>query len=304
MAGIYRILLCLLAWTAICLGIGPTTPVSAQTGSWPNEPPGFTTLLDCPLSGSLCGMWDAYNSATWAPGVNTPAPSTSLVLDQAMVAGSTQGNGQYGLGLQNLREIYFGTWWSPNAEFQGTINNTNKMIFFRNPSIDNSFIVWHGQPDVPKTLKWYFQAYYDNCHVPGYQGGCYNQGDGTGWLNPNVNAGAATIAPGSGWHRIELYLKSSTTATSRDGVLRMWVNGSMTHNYSTLNLLPLGANDFQFNTAWDGSAAYQCVTGRDCSRAWHHYYHNARISAGQGKGIVDQPAGPPAVPRILGVTTP
>jgi len=303
MASIYRPFLCLITLTTIAFGPGHFTPASAQTGSWPNEPPGFSTVLDCPLSGSLCGMWDAYSSVSWGPGNGTPAPSTPQVLDVAMSAGSTQGNGQWGMALPDLKELYFGTWWSTNPEFQGNVNNSNKMVFFRNSAIDNSLISWMGLQDAPRTLRWYFQATYDNCHVSGYSGGCYSQGDGTGYLNPNVNAGAATVSAGSGWHRIELYLKSSTTATSRNGELRMWVDGSMTHNYTNLNLTPTGFNDFQINSAWDGSPPYTAA-GRDMSRAWHHYYHNLRISVGKGTASADQPPGPPAAPTLRNITTP
>lgn len=304
MTRISRSLLCLAVAIAGIVGSGHFNLASAQTGTWPNEPPGFTPLLDCPLSGSLCpGMWDAYNSVTWAPGVNTPPPSSSVVLDQYMAAGSTTGSGQFGMSLPNVKELFFGTWWSTNPEFQGNINNSNKMIFFRDPAIDNSLLNWYGLQDQPRTVTWFFQTTYDECHVSGYVGGCYNRGDGTGYLTANVNAAAATVRAGSGWHRIELYLKASTTRTSQDGTIRIWVDGVLTHNYNTVNLTPTGINDFQFNTAWDGSSSYTAA-GRDMSRAWHHFYHNARISIGQAKPTSDQPPGPPAVPSVRSVTVP
>jgi len=53
---------------------------------------------------------------------------------------------------------------------------------------------------------------------------------------------------GSGWHLIEVYMKASSTKTSRDGIIR-W--------------------------ALDGSG---CLLARDLSKAWHHYWDHLYIS--------------------------
>ncbi len=268
------------------------------SGSWPNEPTGSTVIVDCPFSGSLCpGIWDAYNSASFALDATAPL-SPGNVLDSFMATNSVTGSGQWGVALPDAKELYIGTWWSTNADFQGYSNNQNKMLFARRPEIDNNFLVWQGYPGQPKTLKWYGQMTYDNCGYAGTFGMCYSRGDGTGWFEPNTGANA-TIAAGSGWHRIEIYLKTSTTKTSRDGIVRWWLDGAMVGNYSGVNLSPGGLQDFQINHAWDGSGS--CAT-RDCSKSWHHYWDHLRISIGQGASAADQPAGPPAAPRISSIT--
>ena len=206
-------------------------------GNWPNEPAGSTVIVDCPFSGSLCpGIWNAYNTASYANDGSAPL-SPGSVFDTYMEKNSVTGNGQWGVALPDAKELYVGTWWSTNPDFQGYSNNNNKMLFARRPEIDNNFLVWQGFPGQPKTLKWYMQATYDNCGHPGESGMCYSRGDGTGWFEPNTGANA-TVSAGSGWHRIEIYLKTSTTKTSRDGIVRWWLDGAMVGNYTAVNLSP------------------------------------------------------------------
>lgn len=218
-----------------------------------------------------------------------------------MSAGSSTGNGQWGVTLNDVKDLYVGAWWSTNADFVGMCNNTNKMIFVRRPEIDNNFLQWQGLPGQPKQLKWSMQATYDNCGHPGETGMCYSRGDGTGAFEPNTSSG--TVMAGSGWHRIEFYLRSSTTKTSRDGILRWWLDGQLVGNYPGVNLSPGGFQDFQINHTWDGSS---CLVPpyRDMTKAWHHYWDHLRISTGPGTAAMDQPAGPPSAPKIANVTTP
>ena len=268
-------------------------------GNWPNEPPGLSVLVDCPFSGSLCpNMWDAYSSAEFITDSSGPL-SPSGALKDYLAKNSTTGSGQWGAALPKVKEVYVGTWWKTNSEFQGMCNNNNKMLFVRQPEIDNNFLVWQGYPGQPKTFKWYMQATYDNCGHAGEYGMCYSRGDGTGWFEPNVGNG--TVAHGSGWHRIEFYIKSSTTKTSRDGTIKWWIDGQPVGYYPTVNISPGGMTDFQINHTWD---ATNCLLPplRDLSKEWHHYWDHLRISVGQGGPTVDQPAGPPASPKISGIS--
>ena len=147
-------------------------------------------------------------------------------------------------------------------------------FFFRDPNIDNSLIHWGGLQDQPREIRWFWQTVYSNAHVSGYVG---DPSGLSGYLVPNINAAAATVAAGSGWHFIELYLKCSTSLTSRDGVIRWWVNRTLCGSYTNVNLTPTGFSEFQLNGAWDGSSAFTAA-GRDMSRAWHHYWDHIRIS--------------------------
>lgn len=266
-------------------------PAWAST-DWPNEPAGLTTLFDCPFnSGDDCGIRNDYNTKAFAtPGGNPLSPPSAF--DTYLAAGATTGNGQWGLDLDYPTELYVGTWWSTNSDFQGMCNNTNKMLFARSPAMDNNFLVWQGPPGSPRTIKWYMQATYDNCGHPGEYGMCYTKGDGTGWFEPNVGNG--TVVAGSGWHRLEFYIKTSTSKTSRDGIIRWWVDGRPVGDYPNVNVSPGGLHDFQINHTWDGT---NCLLPpyRDLAKSWHHYWDHLHISANKGSSgpVIPQPPANP-----------
>lgn len=280
-------LLSLLA--ATIAAIPPALPASAQ---WPNEPAGSVNALDCPFSGQLCqGMFNVYGNQPFA---NDPAAplSPSGVLDHFLPAGATTGGGQFGYHLQNNlgykpRELYVGTWWKTNPEFDGNVNNCNKMIFVQGQESGGggNFIMWGGPVEGTKAIMFATQQDQQfgagNCHIPNWQGygvcqssTAFPNGTHGGFYN---NVGSGLVGPGTGWHRIETYQKSSSTYTSRDGIIRMWLDGSLILNVQNANLLPNGFTDVQYNSTWDGSSNLQCDV-RDCTRERHHYYDHLRIS--------------------------
>jgi hypothetical protein len=177
------------------------------------------------------------------------------------------------------REVFCGFWWKTNADFQGISNLGNKMIFIKaqQNSGDNSFLGWMGAQNAPRTLCWNQQGQVYNCHVSGFESaGCWPV-DGTGKFNPNINSAAATMAAGTGWYKVEIYLKSSTTFTSRDGVIKIWVNNTLSTSHSNVNLSPNGFEEWHINHTWDGSAIF-AAPYRDTSLAWHHYWDQFYVS--------------------------
>lgn len=253
----------------------PPLPV-VNNGPWPNEPAGMTKIMDCPFSNSLCGLVDTYKSAKFAsPGGSGTPRSLGMALDNSLEVNASTGGGQMGFGLSMAKEAYIAMWWSTNSDFLGLCNNGNKLFFVRN-STDNNFLLWQGEPGKPKTLKWDMQATYDNCGHPGEYGMCYTKGDGTGWFEPNGESNGV-VAAGSGWHLIEVYLKSSSSKTSRDGALRWALDGKIVGNYPNVNLSPGGFDEYILTHTWDGSS---CLVPpyRDMSKAWHHYWDHLYIS--------------------------
>lgn len=245
--------------SAILILVAACCQFAFASTRWPNEPAGSRVLLDCPFSNSICGMWDQYKSAKFAsPGGTGSQLSGPFALDNSLDVGASHGGGQIGIALPNVNEIFVGTVWSTNADYQGICNNNNKLFFLRNPNLGNSLFLWkmgpsHG-PSGP--VGWYWQSSYNI----------------SGLMWPNVHA--TQISAGSGWHKIELYMKSSTTLTSKDGIIRWWVDGVLNGNFVGINF-ESGLSDFQYNHTWDGSG---CLTGRDMSKAWHHYWDDLHIS--------------------------
>ena len=229
-------------------------------------------VTDTPFSDSLPAEWfNVYNTQSYAsPSGGGTAFSPPRAFDEFMAAGSNSGNGQWGIAFPSSSEIYMGMYWSTNVDFMGYVNTTNKMIFFRDANLDNSFLNWHGAPGAAKQIKWYFQSPYSNAHIVGWDGDATGV---SGRLPCNVNGAAATIAAGSGWHFIELYLKKSTSSTTRNGTVKWWVDGVLCGNYIDCNLCPNGINEMQLTAAWDGSPS-----GRDLTKAWHHYFDHIKIT--------------------------
>jgi len=230
-------------------------------------------------------MGDVYHSAKFVTDQTAPMGGTNQVLDSYMPVGSNNGNGQWLFGLpRNTREVYVGTWWKTNSAFQGFDVNSNK-VFFILSDYNNNLLSWLGGQDQPRQLVWLTQqTQTNNCHIPSYSSpGCSNPeaGPGTGWFNPNGPSNGMVVA-GSGWHRIEVYQKASTSNDSRDGIIRTWLDGVLVGSYTGVNVCPNGFSEIQINHAWDGGIPCGAPRSRDCSREWHHYFDHLRISIPSG----------------------
>jgi hypothetical protein len=253
--------------------------------TYTNQPAGATIFYDCSLAGTICGMRNVYNTQDYATMLRSDG-TTGQVFDSYLGEYIRYGNGQWELYPPRPREIYLGVQWNTNADFQGIANNGNKMFFIKAPSSgDNSFLIWQGLPYTARTLKWDFQAIYSNAHINGWQGDASGL---SGWLEPNVNGSAATVAAGAGWRFIEIYLKASTTGTSRDGVVRWWVQRTLCGNYTNVNISPGGFEEFVLTHTWDNGTIFE-PPSRDWSKAWHHYFADLRITTGGTVGGGEPP---------------
>jgi hypothetical protein len=173
------------------------------------------------------------------------------------------------VALPNLQRTFVGMWWKTNSTFAGYDNTSNKLFFIISPE-SNSLVSWNGAPGATnsKQIRWTEQAFLgvlDNSHVAGWQGSTGNSGS----IVPNVSSGS--VLPGSGWHRLEAYLQCSTTRTSQNGILRLWLDGSLIMNITNLNHGPSGSNLYSLTQAWDGS-------GVPNTADWIHYYDHLYIS--------------------------
>lgn len=254
--------------SAQCAVTTSNPPAGTQ---WPNEPAGMIVVTDTPFSDALPIEWfNVYNTQAYAsPGGGGTAFSPPRAFDEYMAVGSNSGNGQWGIAFPASREVYMGVYWSTNADFVGHVNLTNKMIFLRNNVNDNSFLTWQGSPGTSKLIQWYIQSAFSNSHTVGWSGDPV----GSGRLSCNINSAAALIAAGSGWHFIEVYLKTSSSGTSKDGTVRWWVDGVECGRHLDVNYAPGGVSEMSLTATWDGM-----VSGRDLSKAWHHYFDHMKIS--------------------------
>lgn len=245
---------------------------------WPNEPAGSTPVVDDPLSQLNSNGWTCYCadvSVFSDPSAPLSGPSVAQYrYATGFQAGISPGNNYH--SLPNLKEIYYGFWWKPSNPWQNeNMSNVNKITFLMS-----------GDMNVIQTMYWSGSSYFlltglqpsgtaaslDNCHLPnsyGAPGECGPRG-----LLPQNGGGTITLGV---WHRIETYIKHSTTMTSRDGVIRVWLNGTLIVNHTNANLTARPWNQFELNPTWGGLNNTKTQTD-------YYYYDHIHISAPHGDG--------------------
>lgn len=246
---------------------------------FPNEPTGATTLLSTDFS-SLTGLVDDYGSSVLMTDATAPVSPPSVIRSR-IEAGANFGGMQlrYSSGTA-YNDMFVGLIWRTNAGFQGR-TTANKMFFVRGPAV-NGFFGMAGTTGGPFVLGFgHNSGSLDNSHIfPGDLG--------LGYSPNNVDTGSLPL---NTWTRIEVYLKKSTTATSRDGILRYWVNGALCANYANVNYAPNGLNEWIWSETWDGT-----VTNPIPAVPWEHYLDQLYISTGgTGAGGVPPTGGTPQV---------
>ena len=275
----------------LTLTFGLSATQTHAAGVWTNEPSGASVVVDCPFNSvSGCGILDAYSSSQIVSDSSAPT-SPSSVVKSTFPAGSTSGGMQLNYVTPQLQsEMYVGLIWRTNPEFQGNPGSwSNKMFFMRGPS-SNGLLLMYG----PTNGGPYYATFghntggLDNSHICQMDLGLI--------CPPNVNPNAAQLFRGV-WTKIEMYIKKSTTNTSRDGILRWWVNGVLVGNYTTINYAGGGLNEWVWSEAWDGTFSPNHAE-------WNHFIDHLHVSLPNGGSSTDQPPGPPANPKIRSVTTP
>lgn len=255
---------------------------SLASAQWTNLPGGMTTVFNCDMPGNFCPGTDVenvYNSGDFT------TFNGETVLHDFLAANAGNGNGQWVVYLRNARRVYAGTLQATNAQFEGYQNNNNKNFFVRaqGGSGDNSFLVYQGLAGAAcKTFKWYQQGIVNNAHLPNTFGMNYTGpgSDGTGWFEPNTaDASRATVCHGTGFHLVEVDLTASTTTTSRDGIVKWFVDGYLVGHHTGVNISPNGFEDFQINHAWDTPTPPGCpAMGRNCALSWDYYWDKVLIA--------------------------
>ncbi|MCS6288450.1 MAG: hypothetical protein H8K10_05660 [Nitrospira sp.] len=256
-------------------------------GVWTNEPAGASVVLDCPFNSvSGCGILDVYSSAELTSDSNAPI-SPSGVVKSTLYAGNSAGGMQLNYVTPQVHnEMYVGLMWRTNPQFLGRPAN-NKTFFVRGPQ-NNGVFYMVGTPGGPFRLVFsHNSGALDNSHTCGADLGL--------GCEPNVGSGAV---PTGVWTKLEAYFKKSTTATSRDGIVRWWINGVPAGNYTNMNYAQNGLNEWVWSETWDGTVNPLPTVD------WNHYIDHLHISIPGGSSSTDQPPGPPAMPTMRSVTTP
>ena len=215
----------------------------APLAVWPDEPVGFTPITDQP--------WDMLASLGWS---HNPCASTIVadptaprspanVLEHPFPAGfggdSTSCIDFFTLPTPH-DELFAGIWWRASDPWQGAGDGTNGIAALSMPtgSVD---LVMQGTGAGPFTLLVEPSLGADNSALTG-----------PGVYLP-ANAGDGTVQLGA-WHRLELYVRASTTSTSRDGVVRWWLDGHPVGGYDTVNFAEMPFIEYDMKSYWGPGA--------------------------------------------------
>lgn len=280
----------ILAVLTVCLWLGAATQ-SYAAGVWTNEPAGSSVVMDCPFNSvGGCGILDAYSTSQIVSDSSAPITPGNVV-KSTIYAGNTSGGMQLNyVTPQVYREMYVGLMWRTNPQFYGRTTG-NKLFFIRGPSTNGVWLFGNSalvNGTAPMIFAHNSGGGLDNSHACSLDLGlaCY----------PNVGNGTLTRGV---WTKLEAYVKSSTTNTSRDGIVRWWINGVLVGNYTNLNYGgQAGLNEWVWAETWDGGVIPIPVVD------WSHFVDHLHISIPNGGTSSDSPPGPPAAPTIRSVIVP
>jgi hypothetical protein len=289
--------LCAVVFCALLLSHSAHKAHAQVLPGWPNEPAGATVVGDHnfdTLSGGgftcSCNTVDIVQDST-AP--MSPGSVGRWTFPMGFEAGISPGN--LYIGLPGTTEVYTGFWWSPSVGFESQFAAT-KMAFVMSfhgqdsmavvPTIGTHNGVFGPWPPViynPNT------AQINNCQVSApHYGDCPGTQNYFASGHPNN-----LLIEGGKWYLWEIYAKQSSSKTSADGILRVWLNGALMINITNWNTPQGGWNEFQINPTWGGTGSHYGDEGATGPGAF--YYDHVHVSVGgQIPPPLDRPFEAPA----------
>ncbi len=291
-------------------------PAHAQ---FANQPAGSFIAADCSMVDHLCTgsvfrgtFYDLYNNLALVSDFSDPASPPSMrdaVLPYTGPCGTlgppstvatfldcAVGGGQIGwYNSSATTELYVGITFKIDATYGCSLVGTSKFLFVRGYEntgglpISNGAFIFAGCGD-QKEIRWAPNT--SGVNNPGVCGG-----DALGGTCfPNRSAG--TFTRGQAF-TFEACIKSSSTPTAGDGIVRWWINGVEAGRYTNINTGRV-TNETVWQMTWDGYG-----NGQGFTAATHQYMGHMRMAlppAGGcspgGSGTIDNPAGPPGTTTV------
>lgn len=247
------------------------TVSNPASSSWTNAPAGGTVLIDSAFD-NITGFIDDYPTVDSHIETISDAPfSPTKALVHRLAPLAPTGGGQ--LRKSSLptryREMYIGLRWRSNAQFQGrTVGN--KLFFIRGaPPTSNGVFLWHNASLLNGQGQMLFSP-----NTGGIANGHLlpNNDPGTPFW-PNVGNGTLTRGV---WHKLEAWIRCSTTRTARDGAVKWWINDNLVGYYEGINYCgPNGEfnDEICINETWDGAGDMGSVN----TVTWEHVYDHCIV---------------------------
>jgi hypothetical protein len=221
---------------------------AAVVGVWPNTPAAFTTVTDEPFDALSEHGWitlqrDTINGSGASLAVDSTAPASppsvlQYTYGSGFPGGHTPAVTYYDLAVP-VKETYFGFWWKPSDPWQNHVaSGVNKLAFLltRATATDGGIVILMFSTGGPYTVQVIteFPPSGDIRRLP-----------------PNVTATPVTLGD---WHRVEWYVKYSSTPSTRDGAARWWLDGVLQGSYSDLKMpADSGFSEYQLAPTWGGT---------------------------------------------------
>lgn len=269
----------------IILGAFLLWQAEAQAQTWPNEPTGFQVLTDWGFSSeTLPSGWGSNAPLHIVSDPSAPL-SASSVEQMTYQIGFSGGGGPNNIfyPLPHPREVYIGYWWKPSNPWQGHNSEVNKINFLFGSDMTWAWVMdMFGPPGGPYGyIMTNSSSVVDNTHITG----AFGSGIGSRNFSPNVAGVPATLGT---WHRIEQYIKMSSTTTSRDGIVRWWVDGRLLGNYTNVNTDQSPLGEFQFAPTWGGVGDVKTET----DYFWYDHVHLSLPNGGAPRADLTPPTPP------------
>lgn len=284
---------------------------SVASAQWTNEPPGSVPVADCAFSdSSFCNAqkgglvfdrwFDYYNSAVFEtdsgdtispPGtINAILPNSGSLCSNGGGSPLACANGGMHFGYITSapsREIFVGTNIWINPGYGCSLVGSSKWMFVRdldNPAgftPTNGVFLIRGCGATKQIIFSHNAGNHDNSHTCATDLGltCF----------PNVGPG--TITEGQ-WAKVEVCMRGSSSLTSRDGIVKWWVNGVLAGSYTNFNYGNGNINEVIYQQTWDGYGNGQGFSQTIRQRFGHlhiSYPPNGGCASGQGGGGTTPP---------------
>ena len=283
-------------------------PLGASAHSYyTNEPAGSTQITACTFNTSdFCnavlstvapGRWyNLYPSSETALGSDASEPRSPngfldfihTYTDACNNGGATPlncavGGGQVGyIDNKVVRELFGGFTFKINNGYGCNLPGSSKVVLPR--ALDNrlGFMQTNGVFNIrgcgpTKQFVWsHNSGNNDNSHICATAVGLR--------CDPNVGSGNV---PEGVWVKIEFCIRSSTTNTSRDGVVKWWINGAPAGSYLTINYGNGNVNEVAFNQTFDGygnGQGFTMTVHQQIGDAYLSSSPNGGCASGSGSG--------------------
>lgn len=286
---------------ALIVGAASVWAASVATAG-PNEPAGSTVLTEWALNGAMPSGWDAdgpLNIVSDASAPQTPPTAQQHTFPIGFSSGGiSPRNIFYNIPNGGTRRLYTDTWIKISNPWQQHQAQTSKLTFFNFSPGSWAMVLGAFGASPPFQLDIYFPVNTasfgptaNNCHLSPR-----GQADCPGTVNAILpNVGSGQIALGE-WFRAETCTEMSTTPAGFNGIIRVWLNGSLviSHNNVNFPLEPIFL--YEMDPTWGGNG------GPNKTQTDYIRYDHVRLSVppaggcASGGGGTSPPPPPPPLP--------